>query len=95
MATHSHEEVRAHGNCIRDPPHLLTLSEDDGRRYALNRHIYQTLTSMYASIFKTTSPLNLDWRTSEVAKLLGNDADLIRLFSDMKTEMFWFSKSSK
>ena len=34
----------------------------------------------------------LDWRTEEVSKLLGKDPQLIRLFCDIKTEMYWFRK---
>jgi hypothetical protein len=67
--------------------------QDDSNRFILTRHIYQTLTSIYASVFKTTSPLTLDWRTMEVSEMLGRDTELIRLFCDIKTEMFWFCKS--
>ena len=47
---------------------------------------------MYAALYKTTSPLTLDWRSKDVAAMLGNDADLIKLFCNIKTEMFWFRK---
>ncbi|KAH9204311.1 hypothetical protein DL95DRAFT_471612 [Leptodontidium sp. 2 PMI_412] len=59
-------------------------------RYHLNQHIYNTLTSMYAALYKTTSPLTLDWRTAEISDMLGRDLELIRLFNDIKTEMYWF-----
>ncbi|KAN0116972.1 hypothetical protein V8E51_002949 [Hyaloscypha variabilis] len=58
--------------------------------YSLSQHLYNMLTSMYAALYKTTSPLTLDWRSKEVAAMLGNDADLITLFCNIKTEMFWF-----
>jgi hypothetical protein len=48
------------------------------------------LTSIYAALFKATSPLTLDWRSKEVASMLGNDAQLIELFCSIKTEIFWF-----
>jgi hypothetical protein len=48
------------------------------------------LTSTYAALYKTTSPLTLDWRSKEVAQMMGNDPQLIRLFCNIKTEMFWF-----
>ncbi|PMD63516.1 uncharacterized protein K444DRAFT_322443 [Hyaloscypha bicolor E] len=48
------------------------------------------LTSIYAALYKTTSPLTLDWRSNEVAVMLGNDSQIINLFCNIKTEMFWF-----
>lgn len=48
------------------------------------------LTSTYAALYKTTSPLTLDWRSNEVAAMMGNDTQLIKLFCNIKTEMFWF-----
>jgi hypothetical protein len=65
---------------------------EERRLYELTRHIFNTLTSIYAALYKTTSPLTLDWRTKEVSDLLGNDQELIGLFCDIKTEMFWFRK---
>ncbi|KAG4443427.1 hypothetical protein IFR05_001106 [Cadophora sp. M221] len=59
-------------------------------RYHLSQHIYDTLTSMYAALYKTTSPLTFDWRTAEISDMLGRDPELIRLFNDIKTEMYWF-----
>jgi hypothetical protein len=65
---------------------------EERRLYELTRHIFNTLTSIYAALYKTTSPLTLDWRTKEVSDMLGNDQELISLFCDIKTEMFWFRK---
>ncbi|KAL5314161.1 hypothetical protein ACEPPN_018585 [Leptodophora sp. 'Broadleaf-Isolate-01'] len=59
-------------------------------RYHLNQHIYNTLTSMYAALYKTTSPLTFDWRIAEISDMLGRDPELIRLFNNIKTEMYWF-----
>jgi hypothetical protein len=70
------------------------LSTDHSRLYDLAQHIYNNLTSIYDSLYKRTSPLTLDWRKPEVAELLGKDQKLIRLFCDIKTEMFWFRKYS-
>ena len=58
--------------------------------YGLNQHLYNMLTSIYAALYKTTSPLTLDWRKKEVAAMMRNDAHLINLFCNIKTEMFWF-----
>lgn len=62
--------------------------------YNLNQHLYNMLTSIYSALYQTTSPSTLDWRSKEVASMLGNDVDLINLFSNIKTEMFWFRKCS-
>ena len=70
---------------------LLTDIFED-QLYNLTQHIYNNLTSIYAALYKTTSPLTLDWRTQEVSDMLGNDQQLIKRFCDIKTEMMWFRK---
>jgi hypothetical protein len=78
------------------PEFTLTLTETE-KLYDLNQHLYNMLTSIYAALYKTTSPLTLDWRKEEVASMLGNDSYLIGLFGIIKTEIFWsreFSLSS-
>jgi len=60
--------------------------------FNLTRLVYNNLTSIYNAVFKTTSPLTLDWRSEEISKLLGNDTELICLFCNVKTEIFWFRK---
>jgi hypothetical protein len=62
--------------------------------YGLARHLYNALTSIYSALFRTSSPLIFDWRTDEVSEMLGKDPELIRLFCNIKTELYWFSKSS-
>ena len=66
--------------------------ENGPEKLALVQHLYNAITSIYAALYKTTSPLTLDWRTEEIASMLGNDVELIRLFSIIKAEMFWFRK---
>ena len=61
--------------------------------YALTCHLYNAVTSIFAALYKTTSPLTLDWRTGEVAAMLGHDSDLIKSFSNVKTEIYWFRTS--
>jgi hypothetical protein len=61
--------------------------------YALTCHLYNAITSIFAALYKTTSPLTLDWRTGEVAAMLGHDSDLIKSFSNVKTEIYWFRTS--
>lgn len=70
---------------------LMTMT-GDYKYYDLTRHIYNSLTAIYAALYRTTTPLTFDWRKDEIADLLGHDPTLIRMFSDIKTEMFWFRK---
>lgn len=58
--------------------------------FGLARHLYNTLTSIYAALYRTTSPLTFDWQTDEISGMLGSDPQLIQLFCDIKTEMNWF-----
>jgi hypothetical protein len=58
----------------------------------LARHLYNTLTAIYSALYRTTSPLTLDWRTDEISELLDKDPDLIRLFCDIKMDMYWFRR---
>jgi hypothetical protein len=60
--------------------------------HGLAKHLYHSLTAIYSALYRTTSPLMLDWRKDEISELLGKDPDLIRLFCDIKTEMYWFRK---
>jgi hypothetical protein len=63
--------------------------------YGLAKHIYNTLTSIYSALYKTTSPLTFDWRKKDVfSEMLGGDPVLIQLFCDIKTEMYWFREAS-
>lgn len=48
------------------------------------------LTSIYAALFKTTSPLLFDWRRAEISEMLGGDRELVQSFSNITTEMHWF-----
>jgi hypothetical protein len=72
----------------------VVTSFDSNKAYNLNQHIYNMLTSIYAALYKTTSPLTLDWRSKEVADMMWNDVHLIKLFCNIKTEMFWFRTCS-
>ena len=63
--------------------------------YGLAKHIYNTLTSIYSALYKTTSPLTFDWRKKDVfSEMLGGDPVLIQLFCDIKTEMYGFRETS-
>ena len=76
--------------CPRSPADNI---DTEPQAYYLARHIYNTLTAIYSALYRTTSPLTLDWREEEVARLLGNDPVLIKSFCNIKTELFWFRKS--
>ena len=72
---------------------IISLKIDGQQLHGLTSHMYNALTSIYAALYKTTSPLTFDWRKEEVSTMLGGDDELIRLFCIIKTEMFWFGKS--
>lgn len=57
--------------------------------YGLVKHIYFTLTSIYAATFRTKSPTFFDWREEDVWEMLGGDQELIEKFGLVKTEMLW------
>jgi len=79
------------GKHPQDFKNALELTDTEGDKiYSLNEHLYNMLTSIYAALYKATSPLTLDWRSKEVESMLGNDAQLIELFCNIKTEIFWF-----
>ncbi len=63
--------------------------------FGLAKHIYNALTSIYAALYKTTSPLTFDWRKEEYFEMLGNDLTLVKSFCNIKTEMYWFRKLIK
>ncbi|KAH6678188.1 hypothetical protein B0J14DRAFT_316756 [Halenospora varia] len=78
--------------------HMIMTSnwkETDYHVYDLSRHMYNTLTSIYSALYKTTSPLTLDWRTDGVADMLDRDPELIRHFCYIKTEIYWIQSETK
>lgn len=77
--------------------HWFFLHEQNLREtlYGLGKHMYNTLTSVYAALYKTTSPLTFDWRTQEVRDMLGGDGGLVEAFINIKTEMFWLCKNAQ
>lgn len=55
--------------------------------HGLARHMYHTLTSIYAALYKTTTPLAFDWRKEEIYELLGHNDSLVEAFNLIKTEI--------
>jgi hypothetical protein len=55
--------------------------------HGLARHMYHTLTSIYAALYKTTTPLAFDWRKEEIYELLGHDDFLVEAFDLIKAEI--------
>lgn len=53
-------------------------------------HFYHYLVSIYAALFRVTSPLYSDFRTPATCKLLGNDDSLVQAFMNLRTESFYF-----
>lgn len=55
-------------------------------------HFYHYLVSIFAAIFRATSPLYADFRRSATRELLQNDEGLIKAFINVRTESFYFRK---
>lgn len=52
-------------------------------------HFYHYLVSIYAALFRATSPLYADLRVAATRQLLGDDEDLVRAFMSLRTESFY------
>ncbi|KAG8675060.1 hypothetical protein FPOAC1_001037 [Fusarium poae] len=57
-------------------------------------HFYHHLVSIYAAIFRVTSPLYADFRLASTRKLLDDDESLIEAFMSLRTESFYFQRES-
>lgn len=55
-------------------------------------HFYHYLVSIYAALFRVTSPLYTDFRVAATRKLLDEDESLVRAFMNLRTESFYFRK---
>jgi hypothetical protein len=58
-----------------------------------SKHMYHALTSVYAALFRESTPLYLDWREGSNMELLGNSEVLKGAFIALRTEVEWFCKS--
>lgn len=56
-------------------------------------HFYHYLISIYAALFRATSPLYADFRVAATRQMLNNDDELVRAFMNLRTESFYFRKS--
>jgi hypothetical protein len=57
-----------------------------------SKHMYHILTSVYAALFRASTPLYLDWRVKSNMELLGNSDELKLAFIALRTEVEWFCK---
>ncbi|KAE9375236.1 hypothetical protein N431DRAFT_196566 [Stipitochalara longipes BDJ] len=55
-----------------------------------SKHMYHILTSVYAALFRASTPLYLDWREGSNMELLGNSEVLKCAFIALRTEVEWF-----
>jgi hypothetical protein len=58
-----------------------------------SKHMYHILTSVYAALFRASTPLYLDWRVASNMELLGNSDELKNAFIALRTEVEWFCES--
>ena len=56
-------------------------------------NFYHHMFSIYAALFRSTTPLYTDVRSSSNRQLLGDDPDLIQAFLNLRTESFYFRKT--
>ncbi|KAM5369890.1 hypothetical protein ACJZ2D_008791 [Fusarium nematophilum] len=57
-------------------------------------HFYHYLISIYAALFRVTSPLYADFRVAATRKLLDEDESLVHAFMNLRTESFYFQRES-
>ncbi|KAH7171069.1 hypothetical protein EDB81DRAFT_837616 [Dactylonectria macrodidyma] len=53
-------------------------------------HFYHYLVSIYAALFRATSPLYADFRLAATRELLNDDESLVQAFMNLRTESFYF-----
>ena len=58
------------------------------------KHMYHYLVSVYSALFKSTTPLYIDWRMSSNLELFGRDEELIATFKSLRTEAFYFRETN-
>ena len=52
--------------------------------------MYDILTSIYAALFRSSTPLYLDWRVEANFDLLGKSDEVKNAFCNLCTQAFWF-----
>ncbi|KAM5355956.1 hypothetical protein ACJ41O_002602 [Fusarium nematophilum] len=57
-------------------------------------HFYHYLISIYAALFRVTSPLYADFRVAATRKLLDEDESLVHAFMNLRTESFYFRQEN-
>lgn len=55
-------------------------------------NFYHYMVSIYAALFRATTPLYTDFRAPKNRQLLCDEEDLIEAFLDLRTESFYFRK---
>ncbi len=58
------------------------------------KHMYHYLVSVYSALFKSTTPLYIDWRLGSNRELFGQDENLLQAFKSLRTETLYFRMSS-
>lgn len=58
----------------------------------MGTNFYPYMVSIYAALFRSTTPLYTDFRVAANQHLLCNDEDLIQAFMNLRTESFYFRK---
>ncbi|KAH8884520.1 hypothetical protein GQ53DRAFT_396344 [Thozetella sp. PMI_491] len=59
------------------------------------RHMYHYLVSVYSALFKSTTPLYIDWRLDVNQDLFARDENLLQAFKSLRTETMYFHQESQ
>ena len=54
------------------------------------KHMFHYLVSIYSALFKSTTPLYIDWRLDSNRQLFGQDEELLAAFKALRTEALYF-----
>jgi len=57
-----------------------------------SRQLYDMLTANYAALFRTSTPLYLDWSVEANFDRIGKSIALKEAFYNLQTEVFWFCR---
>lgn len=85
--------VRCYVAYVKFPCHVpMVYSGFAETKLQMGTNFYHYMVSIYAALFRSTTPLYTDFRIATNRELLGNDAGLIQAFMNIRTESFYFRK---
>lgn len=61
----------------------------------ISKHMYEIITANYATLFRESSPLNIDWRVEANFDLIRRSDVLREAFNRLRTEFYQFCKLTR